>query len=62
MKKSVLRIDCKGVDERPLCRSVRKELEVKEIDEVKELQEWRAARQTGRLGGDAVDQSRPMLP
>ena len=45
-----------------MCRSVRKELEVKEIDEVKELQEWRAARQTGRLGGGVVDQSRPKLP
>ena len=40
---------------------MRKELEVKEIDEVKEIKERSAARRTERLGGGAVDQSRPML-
>ena len=45
-----------------MCRSVRKELEVKEIDEVKEIQERSAERRTGQLGGGAVDQSRPKLP
>jgi hypothetical protein len=41
--------------------AVRKQQEVKEIDEVKETKERSAARRTGRLGGGAVDQSRPML-
>ena len=35
-------------------RGVRKELEVKEIDKVKEIKEWRVGR-TERLGGDAAD-------
>ena len=37
-------------------------MEVKEIDEVEELQERRAPRRTGWLGGGVVDESRPMLP
>jgi hypothetical protein len=41
--------------------AVRKQQEVKEIDEVKEIKERSAARRTARLGGGAVDQSRPML-
>ena len=45
-----------------MCRSVRKELEVKEIDEVKEIKELIEARRAGRLGGGVVDQSRPTLP
>ena len=55
-------IEKERVERRPLCRSVRKELEVKEIDEVKELQEWRAVSRTGGPGDDVVDQSRLMLP
>jgi hypothetical protein len=43
-------MDCKGVEERPLRRGVRKELEVKEIDEVKGKKgvEGRANRVLGR--------------
>jgi hypothetical protein len=36
-------------------------MEAKEIDEVKETKELRAARQTGGLGAGAVDSLRPML-
>jgi len=37
-------------------------MEVKEIDDVKEIKERNAARRTGRLGGGVVDQARPTLP
>ena len=33
-----------------MCRSVRKNMEVKEIDEVEEIKEWAAARRTGEPG------------
>jgi hypothetical protein len=45
-----------------LCRNVRKELEIKEIDEAAEKEELMEARRTGHLGGGVVDQPRPTLP
>ena len=45
-----------------MCRSARKNMEVKEIEEAAEIEELIEARRTGRLGGGVVDQSRPKLP